>query len=108
MLPKAGDARVGLWVLRLWGSQRCSVTWQGYIPRWQLTVTTLTTVPGVIRYKGAKIQVVRPGPGLEEVRFFHSLKRTYLELSVCQETFCMLIFDLPRTSLASRRQKTSA
>lgn len=96
MLPR----RVMLgWVcgfFRLWGSQRCSVTSWGYIPRWQPTgFATLTTVPGVIRYKGAKIQVsqaYRPRTGRSQ--FFHSQRRTYLELSVCQETFCMLIFDL--------------
>lgn len=79
-VAKTGDARIGFVGFPSVGKSTLLSNLAGvYSEVAAYEFTTLTTVPGVIRYKGAKIQVsqsCRPRKGRNP--FFHSFKKHLL------------------------------
>lgn len=92
-VAKTGDARIGFVGFPSVGKSTLLSNLAGvYSEVAAYEFTTLTTVPGVIRYKGAKIQVSQTSrPRMGKNPFFHSFKKHLMG------AFCMpgLIFDLP-------------
>lgn len=85
-VAKTGDARIGFVGFPSVGKSTLLSNLAGvYSEVAAYEFTTLTTVPGVIRYKGAKIQVSQAsGHKLKEIHSFIHVKSTYWKLSVWQ------------------------
>lgn len=100
-MAKTGDARIGFVGFPSVGKSTLLSNLAGvYSEVAAYEFTTLTTVPGVIRYKGAKIQVSQAcRPQMGRNPFFHSFKKHLLE------ALCMLdlIFDLLDPSCLARK-----
>lgn len=85
-MAKTGDARIGFVGFPSVGKSTLLSNLAGvYSEVAAYEFTTLTTVPGVIRYKGAKIQVSQAcGPRKGGNPFFNLFKKHLLGALLCQ------------------------
>jgi ribosome-interacting GTPase 1 len=102
-VAKTGDARVGFVGFPSVGKSTLLSNLAGvYSEVAAYEFTTLTTVPGVIKYKGAKIQVSPRGEKILNI-LLHAIKLFFFCL-LCSCSTCQVSLKVPRTARAEENK----